>query len=494
MLTAFIIGGEARWNVCRAGGTGGFATDHLKGRLALWRWNPSTGSRPRKCVVKETEPQAFEGLPRIPTLHRDAGAGQRAARTWRAQEGVQKLAYIDCLRGYAVLLVIVCHTTYVYPQLPSVPHALGRFGWYGVQLFFLASSVTLFMSAHHERVRTGAVDARNFFLRRFLRIAPMYYLAAGFYTLSWPPVHARLSQLAASLAFVNVWHPVTTTTTGDWQPVPGGWSIGVEFTFYFLFPAFFTLARSFRRTLLLLAICVATAAAADSLLFPRLTAEYGYAAADNYLYFWFLNQAPIFILGAATFFIIRAIEDHPEHPLAQRVRRDSGALIAAGVALELVIALAPIRFAHQFLLAPAIPQHFAASIGFVVLIIGLSQARRSLALNNLAARFGRISFSGYLLHFAVLRWMLEAHPALFHTQASGWTAIAAFLIGLTAVAIVTLFAASVTYAGVEEPFMRLAKRLTPRRPQLLASAPETATGSSRRRRPSSIDPADEAPA
>jgi peptidoglycan/LPS O-acetylase OafA/YrhL len=44
------------------------------------------------------------------------------------------------------------------------------------------------------------------------------------------------------------------------------------------------------------------------------------------------------------------------------------------------------------------------------------------------------------------------------------------------VAGVTFVAASVTYAVIEEPFMRLAKRLIRRRPPLLASAPESATG------------------
>src|SRR5690606_32143488 len=52
--------------------------------------------------------------------------------------GKPKLAYVDCLRGYAILLVIVCHTVdYAYPNLPYPARRLGVFGWYGVQLFFM---------------------------------------------------------------------------------------------------------------------------------------------------------------------------------------------------------------------------------------------------------------------------------------------------------------------------------------------------------------------
>ena len=45
-----------------------------------------------------------------------------------AADHKSKLAYIDCLRGYAVLLVIATHTVEVYRQMPYPVHKLATFG------------------------------------------------------------------------------------------------------------------------------------------------------------------------------------------------------------------------------------------------------------------------------------------------------------------------------------------------------------------------------
>ena len=45
-------------------------------------------------------------------------------------------AYIECARGYAILFVIICHTTYLFPGLPYPVHRLTVLGWYGVAIVF----------------------------------------------------------------------------------------------------------------------------------------------------------------------------------------------------------------------------------------------------------------------------------------------------------------------------------------------------------------------
>ena len=59
-----------------------------------------------------------------------------------------KLMYIDCLRGYAILMVIICHVVRQYPELPYRAMQLAQTGWHGVQFFFLVSCVTLMVSVH----------------------------------------------------------------------------------------------------------------------------------------------------------------------------------------------------------------------------------------------------------------------------------------------------------------------------------------------------------
>jgi len=374
--------------------------------------------------------------------------------------GKPEYAYIDCLRGYAVLMVIINHITYTILQLPWRAHQLGAFGWHGVQLFFLASCITLLMSSNYERARMGRVSGSDFFIRRFLRIAPMYYLAALLYWFVFPSDLARLSQLLASLAFVNAWHPVTTTTTGDWQVVPGGWSIGVEFTFYFLFPVFLSLVTSFRRAMVALIVALAIGMIAGSLATAPLTARYGAIATSNFLYFWFFNQLPVFALGAVAYFTIRGVEANPDWALSRILRRRNGLVLSGSMIFLLAVAVAPLPFSHHLLLKPALPQFLAASAAFFGIILAMSQARKSIFINSPIAALGKVSFSAYLLHFAVIKFVMADHPVLFHIDDSGWTAIVAFLCSIVIVTAITFLVSGITYTLIEKPMMDCAKRLT----------------------------------
>src|ERR1700733_9049273 len=83
-----------------------------------------------------------------------------------------RYAYIDALRGYAILLVIAVHSSQYFTNLSPNVTALANQGARGVQLFFVASAMTLTMSwtARHD-------GPKAFYIRRFFRIAPMFYLS-----------------------------------------------------------------------------------------------------------------------------------------------------------------------------------------------------------------------------------------------------------------------------------------------------------------------------
>jgi peptidoglycan/LPS O-acetylase OafA/YrhL len=72
---------------------------------------------------------------------RSAGSRNRKG-VWR----VKRFAYIDALRGYAILGVLLVHTGQ-YSGFDSQ----AAFGARGVQLFFVASALTL-MFSWHERI------------------------------------------------------------------------------------------------------------------------------------------------------------------------------------------------------------------------------------------------------------------------------------------------------------------------------------------------------
>ena len=90
-----------------------------------------------------------------------------------------RYAYIDASAPdtlcWGLILVHICQNV---PNLPHPQVDLATSGRYGVQLFFVASALTLMLSWHARS--DGALP---FYIRRVFRIAPMFWLAIPFYSI-----------------------------------------------------------------------------------------------------------------------------------------------------------------------------------------------------------------------------------------------------------------------------------------------------------------------
>ena len=369
-------------------------------------------------------------------------------------------AFIDCVRGYAVLLVITCHLTGAYPEMPWPVRRFTALGWHGVQLFFLASAVTLLMSWHHERARRGQADARAFFIRRLLRIAPAYYVAALLYTIAWPPEQSSVLTLFTTLAFVNMWHPATAgTVPSSWAVVPGGWSVAVEFTFYFLFPLLAGLIRTPARALAFLALTIALAMIANPVARALMEGQYPPVAIQNFLYFWPPNQMPVFALGILLYFLVDDLMGADRYGL-RRILSGHG-LLFAGLAVFLFASVTFLPLPHSITpFDPLPPAFLLASLTFMLFILALAAAPHCLAVNRWAQAMGKVSFSAYLVHFAVLRLLPDQFPNAFHTAATGYAAIGFYAVAWIVVVGVTFAVSWCTYHAIELPMMRRARDLT----------------------------------
>jgi peptidoglycan/LPS O-acetylase OafA/YrhL len=76
---------------------------------------------------------------------------------------------IDGLRAISILAVILYHC-----DVP-LPGVLGPQGFYGVSLFFVISGFLITTLLLREQDDTGAISLPNFYVRRTLRIFPLYY-------------------------------------------------------------------------------------------------------------------------------------------------------------------------------------------------------------------------------------------------------------------------------------------------------------------------------
>jgi peptidoglycan/LPS O-acetylase OafA/YrhL len=104
-------------------------------------------------------------------------------------------------------------------------------------LFFVLSSYLITELLLREREETGRVHFQAFFMRRILRIWPLYFAALGmaFVTgLIWPEFRVKPGCLVAYLLLLGNWYNVLREPMmSPWQPL---WSITLEEQFYLLWP------------------------------------------------------------------------------------------------------------------------------------------------------------------------------------------------------------------------------------------------------------------
>lgn len=150
---------------------------------------------------------------------------------------------LDCIRGVAIISVLIYHvaTRYDYFSLDWVARMAGRYGGLGVDVFFPLSG---FLITRYLMKADGSSAIKTFFLRRFFRIVPLYFIAV---TLFW-----SLSLIAGSTDTLDrIWIPYTFLTGWfiffdgtETVPYTITWSISVEEFAYILFGLAAWIARS----------------------------------------------------------------------------------------------------------------------------------------------------------------------------------------------------------------------------------------------------------
>jgi exopolysaccharide production protein ExoZ len=360
----------------------------------------------------------------------------------RGQQKIQRHAYVDALRGYAILGVVMVHASQQFPSLEQPFRSLTTLGARGVQLFFVASALTLMLSWHARN--DGAIP---FLIRRFFRIAPMFWLAIvffvaldGFTPRNWAPNGISWPHVLATTAFLHGWHPETITSV-----VPGGWSIAVEVTFYLMFPLLAFSLRAWWSTGLALIASVVLARELYPLAHSFWPGQEPYMA-DEFAFLWFPNQLPSFLVGILIFH------------LSLRVRgKVPGILLEIGVVscvvLILLLPFTPMT-RNQSLYA------YTLMFGAVALCLTLGAGKWLVALPIRA--LGTISYSGYLWHFAILGILIALYrrmgfnPFGIDNPSHGWLHFLLFfamLVGLTAA-----FSA-ISFRYVETPGIKLGRSL-----------------------------------
>jgi peptidoglycan/LPS O-acetylase OafA/YrhL len=143
----------------------------------------------------------------------------------------EKLYGLDHLRTLAIALVFFFH----YPgvDMPEWVWGIKDFGWIGVDLFFVLSGFLIARQLFTELKVNNTISVKQFFIKRFFRIIPVYLIVVTLYFLI--PVFKEREGLTA------LWRFLTFTQNIGLDPSPHGafshaWSLCIEEQFYLLFP------------------------------------------------------------------------------------------------------------------------------------------------------------------------------------------------------------------------------------------------------------------
>ena len=374
-----------------------------------------------------------------------------------------RLDFLDALRGYAILGVMLVHTALIaFPVVPQWFLALCNEGVYGVQLFFIVSACTIFYALSYSHKDESSW--RNFFLRRLFRILPLFYVAIVVYAVMDLLINHAFWFFNIFFHFTLLFSILPLFIN---KLVPGGWTIATELMFYAVVPILFTRIRNLKQAVALTGIALVLCPALSWFLnmLPIVTTN-----PDNtdFVYFWLPAQFPVFCFGILLFFVLKNTALEKESVLAAYSSRQKD-LLAGGLILAGTLAVIGLLLDGQ--LGTNIVRCYLYGSAFTLIAAGLAINPVQLFVNRFTTYLGKISYSCYLVHFVFVGIFQVWFSSIAHTAGSPVTAIGGFLVLYGIVIGLTIFVSSYTYTWIEQPgiawgksyISRIARKKTKRR-------------------------------
>jgi peptidoglycan/LPS O-acetylase OafA/YrhL len=370
---------------------------------------------------------------------------------------------LDGVRGLAVLTVMILHFTVIKPAAGAgaVLVDIIGLGWAGVDLFFVLSGFLI--TGILVDTKGNLSYFRNFYVRRALRIFPLFYAFLLIVLVLWPAVSATPADSLSSKLITATYLGNFLMAFGGWEALPGHtthlWSLAVEEQFYLIWPFVIYLLPRHRKVQL----CAAVIMGAWLLrvgfhsLWP--TGIPGYV----------LLPARVDTLAAGGLLALLVRRDGWEVMLRPWVSR----LVLVGVTLLLVtLAVDPVAGDGPF--APldlhvqmlAYPGVMALSLALVLWAVLPTPggSRHPFIEAGALRRLGQISYGMYLLHIPLRNLMVNrVFPDSDVPELLGSEILTQLLIVLAGIGI-TYVVAAASWKFFESPILRFKRYFETARP------------------------------
>jgi peptidoglycan/LPS O-acetylase OafA/YrhL len=349
---------------------------------------------------------------------------------------------LNGLRFIAALVVILHHVEFIKPRLGlSINTHFFLPGHYGVILFFVLSGFLITYLLFKEYESSGGIDLKKFYIRRILRIWPLYFLAVGAaFTYQFVRGEIETMTLIKSLLLyifflpnvANVFYPLI-------EYIYHLWTIGVEELFYLIWPVLLLLFYS--RMVYMSALTVAVFGFGKPVLLYIVS---NFFPGHNDVLAIFLNlEFECMAIGAIGAYILYFRKERLLKIIYNRW--------VAGISLALVLVF--FQF-HYYLYINSV----IYSLLFIILILNIStNPLFVLKLENPVLTYlGKISYGIYIFHIFVIGMTMAVLMKFIDIKNEWFDMVLAHGIS----ALMTIGVASLSYEYVEKPFLSLKERFS----------------------------------
>lgn len=367
----------------------------------------------------------------------------------------KKKVYLPGLHGLrfiAAALVIITHVE-LFKARWGLPNfysykLISDFGTIGVNFFFVLSGFLITYLLFKEKEKYGKVYIGSFYLRRLLRIWPLYYfvLILVFFVLpmiEYPEVPGLniKSDFYDRLTLFSFLLPNVSKAFYDFVPYGGiMWSVGVEEQFYLIWPLILSISKKYFKNFVLLFITLVIIKIIFTL--PSLKYIDYIEGVKNFLA---MLRIEIMIIGALGAWILNF-----KKKLMRKYLLNNFIQIIAYSGIVLVI----------FFLPPIIDdgKHIILGFLFILIILNVSSNRKSFfKFENKLFRFlGNISYGMYMYHMIVVGGIINfIHPLIQSFNCNIFTTnvvIYLLVFGFT------IFISYLSYSYIEKPFLKIKDR------------------------------------
>ena len=352
----------------------------------------------------------------------------------------EKFHSFDALRFFSFLIVFVSHLPF---YLFSTNDLFIINGVLGVDFFFVLSGFLITYILLAEKEQSGKINFKKFFMRRILRIWPLYYAVLLFAFLT-PTILSFLGIIPSNEGYEPNWlwsglflenyQMIFQHNLPNVSPLPVIWSLCVEEHFYIIWGiiiSFITIKQLPKVMAILLLIT-----SISRILFLR----------NEWFFFDILTNIDFFMYGAFPAYLLVK----QKQKLLELIQSISAGIKWAIVLLAILYVLASnqLHYGLKELIEPVI---IGVLFSLVIFIFLPQENQFKISANSIFSKWGIYTYSLYLNHLIIINLMIQIFKR-YNLTYNGY-----LVVFILTCLLLTLVSSSITYNLIEKPFLRLKK-------------------------------------